>query len=134
MNNRHENSKESSREDERIAQLTQGTKDLLDERRWEALREAAVKATEEKVDRHCTHDMMHKPRPPYKHAICTYRSRVSLTMSKNGLLVESKASMKNSAHRLWSSTNQLFWTMWMRPRGMELVNCESTCNKGIRKH
>ena len=59
MNDRHENSEESSREDERIAQLAQGTKDLLDERRWEALREAAVKATEEKVDRHCTQDMMH---------------------------------------------------------------------------
>ena len=49
MNNRRENSKESSREDERIAQLVRGTKDLLDERRWEALREKAVKATEEEV-------------------------------------------------------------------------------------
>ena len=33
----------------------QGRMDLLDERRWEAV----VKATEEKVDRHCTQDMMH---------------------------------------------------------------------------
>ena len=31
----------------------QGRMDLMDERRRQALRETAVKATEEKVDRHC---------------------------------------------------------------------------------
>ena len=42
----------SAREKERIDQLVQGKEDLLDKNKWKALREAAVKDTEDKVYQH----------------------------------------------------------------------------------
>ena len=42
----------STREKVRIDELVQGKEDLLDENKWKALREAAVKDTEDKVYQH----------------------------------------------------------------------------------
>ena len=42
----------STREKVRIDELVQGKEDLLDENKWKALREGAVKDTEDKVYQH----------------------------------------------------------------------------------
>ena len=51
-NDRPGNGEMSAREKERIDELVQGKEDLLDENKWKALREAAVKDTEDKVYQH----------------------------------------------------------------------------------
>ena len=48
----------STREKVRIDELVQGKEDLLDENKWKALREAAVKDTEDKVYQHAWWDTL----------------------------------------------------------------------------